>query len=166
MVNNNMEAVEAVRARYRPERIKTLFVGESAPHSGAFFYCGDNEMLCQMQRAVELALGESGDFLKRFKAYGWYLDDLVLTPVNRLTKSQRKARCLDAQESLAGRIAAYRPEAIVSLLRRIEPFVNAAANTSGSDAHRYAVPFPGMGHQARFRAAMACIIPKLPRLTG
>src|SRR4029077_19516668 len=92
-----MKEVEAVRARYRPERIKTLFVGESAPYSGDFFYCGNTAMLRYMRRAVELAFGETGNFLESFKAYGWYLDDLVLTPVNHLTKSQRKAKCLDAQ---------------------------------------------------------------------
>lgn len=160
-----MEAVEVVRARYRPERITTLFVGESAPHSGAFFYCGDSAMLRHMRRAVELALGESDNFLKSFKDYGWYLDDLVLTPVNNLTKSQRKAKCLDAQKSLADRIAAYQPEAIVSLLIGIKPFVDAAAITAGNNAPRFVVPFPGMGQQTRFQAAMATIIPKLPRLT-
>ena len=134
--------------------------------SGDFFYYGNSAMTRHMQRAVEDALGEGGDFLTRFKAYGWYLDDLVLTPVNQLTKSQRKAKCLDAQKSLADRIAAYRPEAIVSLLMVIKPFVDAAAIGAGSNAPRYAVPFPGMGQQARFQAAMASLIPKLPRLTA
>lgn len=64
-----MEAVEAARARFRPARITTLFVGESAPQSGDFFYYGGNAMLRHVQGAVELALGpESGDFLQRFKA--------------------------------------------------------------------------------------------------
>jgi hypothetical protein len=85
--------------------------------------------------------------------------------VNDLTKSERKAKCLNAQENLANRIAAYRPEAIVSLLLIIIPFVDGAAMAAGSNAPRYAVPFPGMGQQARFQAAMARIIPKLPRLT-
>ena len=161
-----MEAVETVRARYRPGRITTLFVGESAPQSGDFFYCGNNAMLRHMQRAVEQVLPKSDDFLKSFKAYGWYLDDLVLTPVNHLTGSERIAKCQDAQKSLADRIAAYRPEAIVSLLISIEPFVDAAAIAASSNAPRYAVPFPGMGQQARFQDAMASIIPKLPRLTG
>ena len=165
MVNNNMEDVEAVRARYRPERIKTLFVGESAPHSGAFFYCGNTAMLRHMRSAVELALGESDDFLKSFKAYGWYLDDLVLTPVNHLKKSQKNAECQAAVRSFADRIASYQPEAIVSLLLVVEPFVKAAADQAGSKAPRYAVPFPGMGHQLRLKAKMAYVIPKLPRLT-
>jgi hypothetical protein len=160
----NMEAVEAARVRFRPDRITTLFVGESAPASGEFFYYGNSAMVRHMQRAVEQALGESSDFLKRFKAYGWYLDDLVLTPVNQLTKSQRKAKCLDAQNSLADRIAEYRPLAIVSLLLSIKNVVDAAAIRAGSNACRFAVPFPGMGQQTRFQTAMASIIPKLPRL--
>jgi hypothetical protein len=43
-----------------------------------------------VQWAVERALGEGGDFLERFKAYGWYLDDLVLIPVNRLEPAERR----------------------------------------------------------------------------
>jgi HEPN domain-containing protein len=160
-----MNAVEATRARFRPDRIATLFVGESAPVSGDFFYYGNSAMLTHMRSAVELALGTDGNFLERFKAYGWYLDDLVLTPVNHLTKAQRRAQCLDAQKSLADRITAYQPEAIVSLLMVIEPFVDAAAIKAGSNAPRYAVPFPGMGQQARFQVAMARIIPELPRLS-
>ena len=157
--------VEAVRTSYRPERITTLFVGESAPHSGKFFYVGNTAMLRNMRRAVELSFGESNDFLESFKAYGWYLDDLVRTPVNKgLLKSERKAKCLDARKSLADRIAEYKPGAIVSLLLGIKPFVDEAAKIAGSNVPRYAVPFPGMGNQVRFQAAMVCLIPKLPRL--
>ncbi len=159
-----MEAVEVTRARFRPEEITTLFVGESAPVSGDFFYYANTSMFRHMQRAVESALGKNGDFLETFKGYGWYLDDLVLTPVNHLTKSERRAKCLEAQTSLADRIAAYRPKAIVSLLVVIKPFVDAGVSAAGSTAPHYVVPFPGMGQQVRFQAAIASIIPKLPRL--
>jgi hypothetical protein len=160
-----METVETIRKRFRPQRITTLFVGESAPHSGDFFYCCNTAMWSHMKRAVELAFGKSDDFLKSFQAYGWYLDDLVLEPVNHLPKPQRIAKCLDAKKSLANRIAVYQPEAIVSLLKSIESFVNAAAIMAGSSASRYGVSFPGMGLQTRFQAEMAAIIQKLPRLT-
>ena len=55
-----MSNVEAVRAQFRPERITTLFVGESAPHSGAFFYLGNTGMRRHFQSAVEAALGSAG----------------------------------------------------------------------------------------------------------
>ena len=83
-----------------------------------------------------------GDFLDRFKAYGWYLDDLVLEPVNRMTWSERRAACRNAVAGLADRIAEYRPLAIVSLLLRIKDIVEAAAISAGSDAPRYAVRSP------------------------
>jgi hypothetical protein len=41
MANNKMEKAEAARTSYRPERITTLFVGESAPDSEDFFYYGE-----------------------------------------------------------------------------------------------------------------------------
>jgi hypothetical protein len=159
-----MEEIEAVRLRYRPKRIMTLFVGESAPNSGDFFYCGNTALKRHMQKAVETAgLGNSGDFLERFKAYGWYLDDLVLTPVNQLRiRSQRKAKCFAARGSLAIRIAEYRPLAIVALLLSIDNDVRAAATAAGSTCPCYAVPFPGMGQQPRFFSEMARILPTLP----
>ena len=58
----------------------------------------------------------------------WYLDDLVLTPVNHLTSSERKAKWLTAQNSLADRIAEYQPLAIV-----IQRIVEAAAIAAGSN---------------------------------
>lgn len=66
-----METVEAVRARYRPDRITTLFVVESAPDSENFFHYGDNAMLSHMQSAVGQVLPISSDFLKTFKANGF-----------------------------------------------------------------------------------------------
>jgi hypothetical protein len=64
--------VEVTRTRYRPDRITTLFVGESAPASGAFFYYGNSALTRHMETAMTAnGLGGSGDFLERFKAYGW-----------------------------------------------------------------------------------------------
>jgi hypothetical protein len=165
-MSHNLELVEATRTRFRPERITTLFVGESAPDGGDFFYFGGNAMLRDMQRAVEQSLGEGGDILARFKDFGWYLDDLVLTPVDKLPPPERIAKCRDAQQSLAARIAEYRPLAIVSLLKRIEKNVDAAAVAAGSDSPRFAVPFSRFGNLPVFLAEMARIIPILPRLSN
>ncbi|WP_407114130.1 hypothetical protein [Bradyrhizobium sp. LMG 9283] len=159
-----MMDVEFIRASYRPDRITTLFVGESAPASGDFFYLGKNAMLRHMQRATEAALGPADiEFLNRFKAYGWFLDDLVLTPVDKLSPTERKATCLAAMDGLRDRIAAYQPLAIVSMLISIKSIAEAPAKAAGSNAPRYGVPFPGMGQQTRFHNAMLEIVPSLPR---
>jgi hypothetical protein len=159
------ELIEDARARYRPKRILTLFVGESAPNSGAFFYYGNTALSRYMHDAIDAAgLGGTGDFLERFKAYGWYLDDLVLTPVNQLKGARRKKECRDAQHSLAARIKEYQPRAIVSLLLSIRDIVETAANDAGNNAPRFAVPFAGMGQQLRFLNEMAHILPQLPKI--
>ena len=48
-------------------------------------------------------LADDGGFLDRLKAYGWYLDDLVLEPVNHLTEPQRTAAGSRADGCLAPR---------------------------------------------------------------
>ena len=131
--------------------------------SGAFFYYGNSALARHMETALTAnGLGGNGEFLERFKAYGWYLDDLVLVPVDHLPKTQRHAQCIAATNSLADRIAEYRPLAIVSVLLKIRDIVGIAAKLARSDAVQFAVPFPGNGQQARFQREMARILPRLP----
>jgi hypothetical protein len=112
--------VEALRASHRPDRITTLFVGESPPVNGTFFYDGNNSMVRYMQRGVDTALMGTGDFLDRFRDCGWYLDDHVLSPINHLNDAERRTECYGALDSLSTRIAEYKPLAIVSLLSGIK----------------------------------------------
>jgi hypothetical protein len=83
----------------------TLFIGESAPNSGAFFYFGNTALTRYMAEAMTAAglYDNSGNFLDRFKSFGWFLDDLVLTPVNQLPKSERTKKCSQAQASFSRR---------------------------------------------------------------
>ncbi|WP_319796627.1 hypothetical protein [Nitrobacter sp.] len=157
----SLEATEALRVSFRPATITTLFVGESAPASGQFFYDGRNSMARFM--AAALSDVHDGTFLDRFKAVGWYLDDLVLYPVNRMTKAERKAAWIASAPSLTKRIAEYQPQAIISLLKGMKTVVEDAATASGCRAPVYTVAFPGMGNQERFRAEMAALFPLLPK---
>ena len=45
-------AREEVRSRHRPERVLTLFVGESPPANGHFIYDGDNPMCREYEKAL------------------------------------------------------------------------------------------------------------------
>src|SRR5260370_33143610 len=97
-MSHDMKLVEATRARFRPDKIMTLFVGEAPPDSDKFFYLGKNPMLSYTRKAIEQALGADGaDILDRFKALGWVLDDLSLPPVDNLPNVERVARCHDSQ---------------------------------------------------------------------
>ncbi len=155
--------IKEARARYRPKRITVLLVGESPPSNGTFFYCCENNLLRHIRSAIG-GPSQDGDFLESFKARGWYLDDLVSTPIDKLPPKERERKWWDAQHDLAIRIAEYQPKAIVSLLLGIEPVVDAAAKEANSNADRHAVPFPGRWTMGRFLEKMRDIVPKLPKI--
>jgi hypothetical protein len=167
VANHNLELVEAARARFRPDKIMTLFVGESAPDSAKFFYFdGKTPMRTHTQKAIEQALGADGaDIRDRFKALGWYLDDLSLAPVDNLPKKERVAACRDARQTLADRIKLYQPQAIVTVVKSVAGDVAAAAIAAGyGDVPQFSLPFPGRYHQNKFVSGLAAIISHLPRL--
>ena len=58
--------IEAVRASFRPTPILTLFVGESPPKRGKFFYCGKTALATHMGKAMNavggvILIGREGD---------------------------------------------------------------------------------------------------------
>ena len=153
-----MTTFEEIRASYRPDRIATLFVGESAPHGGTFFYNQDSGLFRELRKAF------SGDhrFLDNFKRNGFYLDDLVLEPVNHLKLRNRRSLCKQSIASFAQRLRDYKPAAIVILLCSIKPMVLQSMHEAGIRYEPFCTAYPGFGNQPRFHKAMAEIIPKLP----
>ncbi len=81
-MNTTSDSIELIRARYRPPRVMVLFVGESAPASGKFFYGDENSFAGHIRRAIWPDIVDHHDFLDRFRSCGWFLDDLVLEPVD------------------------------------------------------------------------------------
>ena len=157
-----MSNFESVRRSYRPRRIATLFVGESAPHGGTFFYNQNSGLFREIRKAFR---GHTR-FLDDFKRNGFYLDDLVLEPVNHLGPKDRRSLCRNAVSSFVDRLSDYNPKAIVVLLMSIRPMVLDAMRAAGLSCPVYCTPYPGFGNQPRFHKAMAEIIPNLPVARG
>lgn len=153
--------VELLRASYRPAVIRVLFVGESAPAGGAFFYKGYGTVYTEFRKALLPLIGEQPTFLDAFRSTGLYVDDLVLTPVDNLPSRERKRLQNDNVISLADRISVYRPQAVVAFLKAIELPVEAAVGRSGLDCAFHVVPFPGNGRQKLFQQEMEAICPSL-----
>lgn len=153
-----MPNFENVRSSYRPARITTLFVGESAPHGGTFFYNQDSGLFREMRKAF----GGSEIFLEDFKRSGFYLDDLVLEPVNHLQRKDRLSLCRNSVAAFAKRLKSYNPRAVVILLKSIKPMVLHAMREARLPYEPFCTPYPGMGNQPRFHQAMLAIIPNLP----
>lgn len=159
-------SIEEIRLSYKPERVKILFVGESAPAAGTFFYKADS--LCgYTQRAFSQVFEDAGtkygyDFLDYFNAKGCYLDDLCLVPVNAMNKAERKSCWLKGVPLLAKRLAEYKPDVVITILLGIKDYVEEACNRAKLDnVKRFAIPFAGNGNQGRYVAELAEILREL-----
>jgi hypothetical protein len=156
-----MDKIKEAQAKYRPPNpIKVLFVGESPPSNGKYFYFGCNSLLRQMRHALEEDQSTDTDFLTNFMKRGWYFDDLVRIPVKQ---SELRKACREARDDLASRVRDYRPFIVVCLLRRIRDDVETAVLMADSDACVYAVSFPPQ-QPRRFREEMRLLRPRLERL--
>jgi hypothetical protein len=111
-----MDKIKEAQAKHRPDRIKVLFVGESPPANGRYFYCGGNLLLHHMKHSLGEDQSTDADFLVNFMKRGWYLDDLVQTPVK--DRSELKRKCRAARDDLAARIRGFAASSSRSLRRR------------------------------------------------
>ena len=153
-----------VRKTYRPKKVRVLFVGEAPPAGGTFFYAGNSQMYRELRKALESHLGSPANFLSAFRERGYFLDDLMMEPVNP-TGGRKRGKGLVAEvQLLAERIAEYQPELVVSLLKRIRPYVADAMIEAGLDPNEqhHVVSFPGNGQQANFRREIAELLKLLP----
>ncbi len=157
-----MNKLEELRKSFRPDAITTLFVGESAPDSGRFFYSGNSSLFYAMKRAF----GSRETFLDDFKQKGFYLDDLVLTPINKLEKRERSRLRQEAATGLARRLMNYKPKAVVIVMRAIKPMVQEAMRKAGIIYDPFCVPHPAFGNWTRFHTAMTEIMNSLPVAEG
>lgn len=154
--------IEEIRLGFKPDIVRVLLVGESAPVAGTFFYTGDS--LCKYTQTAfanvlpEVRAKTWQEFLIFFQQSGFYLDDLCLVPVNGLDKTSRQQNLISSIPSLASRIKTYSASDIIVLLKGIEKYVLRAVTLSGIRANIHTVPFGGMGHQNKYINEMSRII--------
>jgi hypothetical protein len=140
-----MPRAELIRASFRPRKVRLLFVGESPPASGRFFYRRDSGLYRAMRDAFSIAdpTVDDENFLKRFQDAGCYLIDLCGDPVDNLAPPARRAACEAGERRLAGTIEELRPGTIATLVRSIEANVKKAAARAAWDGPFLHLPYPG-----------------------
>ncbi len=156
------ESLEQKRQRYRPQEVRGLFIGESPPANGTFFYSGDSILARHTREAFEAAFGAYSDmpaFLAGFRDCGCFLVDLCETPVNRLPDSQRR----DAREAglpgLVDALRGLRPEFVAVVMAGIEEDVMKALRAAGLlDVETYVLPFPVRGRQRDYVGLLADVL--------
>jgi hypothetical protein len=144
-VNNAAEEREKLRTSFLPREMRVLFVGESPPAGGTFFYKGDSILFDATRNAFLQVYDEPviEGFLSRFKDFGCYLEDLSAVAINRLPESQKRQFRREGEEGLAQKIRVWSPRAVVITMLGIEDNVRAALRVAGlSDRPVRALPFP------------------------
>jgi hypothetical protein len=142
-----------------------LFIGESPPASGRFFYSGNSGLYRAMRAAFQIA--DSGiddeNFLDAFGARGCYLTDLSHDPVDHLEPALRREMRRRGEKSLARDIARLQPDIIAPVLRSIVRNVENAVALPDWRGQILHFPYPGRWSRHR-KAFIEALVPVIRRL--
>jgi hypothetical protein len=146
---------------------RLLFIGEAPPASRRNFFQQNSGLYRAIFEAFQGVNREitHDTFLATFSDQGCRLIDLCEEPVDRLgAVARRKARTA-SEPSLARRLLELRPEAIVTLLRSIEPNVARAVVVAGWHGPCHRLPYPGrwVRHREVFVRELRPVILELSR---
>lgn len=136
---------ERLRESFRPQCIQLLFIGESPPASGRFFYSANSGLYRAMRMAFQIADSKVDDenFLAVFQQHGCYLTDLWHEPVDSLPSDRRRALRKAGEKYLARQLKRFRPVMIAPVLRSIANNVENAASLAAWHGRILQLPYPG-----------------------
>jgi hypothetical protein len=142
--------------------VRLLFVGESPPASGRFFYQADSGLYRAIRDSFLAAfprLSES-EFLESFQDLGCYLVDLCEIPVDRRARDEREDACLEGEARLARTLKRYRPNIVITVVRSITANVQRAQVKAGWQGTHLVLPYPGRWrqHQIAFEKGLMPIL--------
>jgi hypothetical protein len=153
---------EMTRRSYLPKELRVLFVGESPPAGGSFFYYANSILYRATRDAFVKAapkLAGSEDFLSAFQRMGCYLEDLSLEPIDKLRDSDKREARKDAVSALARRLRGMQPRLAVIVVKGISPQVQKSLELAGlKDLPCEALPFPGQWHRDTYVAELSGLV--------
>jgi len=156
---------ERLRRRYRPARVRLLFIGESPPASARFFYRQDSGLYRVIRDTFRIVDPSITDvtFLEVFQNSGCYLIDACAGPVDHLDARSRRAACLAGEPALTRKIRQLEPAAIVTLVKSIRDNVRRAAARAGWRGPILELPYPGRWARHR-KIFIEGLVPQLEQL--
>jgi hypothetical protein len=141
----NLRSRERLRRSFHPKKVRILFVGESPPASGRFFYQADSGLYRATREAFLKAFPElrERDFLESFRSLGCYLVDLCERPVDRLQPKARRQACLAGEPNLSKTFRTLRPQAAIVVIRSIGRNVRRSERRANWSGRHVELPYPG-----------------------
>jgi hypothetical protein len=156
---------EKLRESFQPPRIQLLFIGESPPASGRFFYSADSGLYRATRMAFQIADSKIDDenFLTIFQQHGCYLTDLWQEPIDHLAPDRRRALRRAGEKYLARQLKRFRPVMIAPVLRSIANNVENATLLAAWHGRILQLPYPGRWSRHR-EAYIKALVPIIRRL--
>jgi hypothetical protein len=158
----SLQSNERLRRSFRPKKVRILFVGESPPASGRFFYRADSGLFRAIREAflTEFLNLREADFLNSFRNLGCYLVDLCDRPVDHLQPNMRRKLCRASEPSLAKSIRVLRPEFVIVVIRSIARNVQRSERQANWSGQHVELPYPGrwIHHRTAFTRQLVPIL--------
>jgi hypothetical protein len=162
---------KAARDKYRPSSIDVLWIAESPPAGGGYFYfevtSGRNHLFRETMKALgwwpldfPMHAGlDKSPYLKRFQEGRHFLIDLSPTPVNKLSPTERHAELRRNIIHISEEIETLRPAKILLIKRNVFDILSPLLQSSKLTLNREFIPFPSHGWQAEYRQRIQQLIP-------
>jgi predicted HTH domain antitoxin len=140
-------SIADLRQHFKPDKVKTLFVGESSPAGGTHFYLANSNLFRATREAFAAAYADEAvpdgpRFLHWFRDRGCWLIDVADRPVNRLPEAERRLAVAGGASALAEVIRDTAPERIIAVKASIGPVVREAASRAQFAGQIVELPFP------------------------
>lgn len=153
---------EALRQRYRPNRIDTLLVGESRPAGGTFFYLANSNLYYATHEAFQFALGPmptGEDFLDLLRDRGVWLYDLADAPVDRMRGRPRRDAVRARASELVDLLRENRPRLVIAVKKDLAATVRQGMQDADLEGERlHVLPFPLYQWRNEFIRGMASLV--------
>ncbi len=158
----------AKRNKYKPENLKAIFILESPPKSGKYFYDPEGEITEPLFKAMMELIGckpaDKVSGLTEFVKKGFIIVDASYTPVNHYKEGKERDQAIMIWRStllkdLEGLIPDKKTPIILvkaSICRLFaDPLKSAGFNVINNGL---TIPFPVTGQQSKFRKQIATVL--------
>lgn len=159
----NREYYIRLRNKYYPENLKQIFILESPPISGKFFYEESGKktepLFSEMMKLLKFSPENKPQGLEYFKNAGFFLVDATYKPVNDLKGKKRDATILQDFNRLVNdlnQICAGKNIPVILVKANICRLLEEPLRRKGFSIQNNGliIPFPSTGQQKRFHTEM------------
>ncbi len=148
---------ENLRNGYKPVNVEVLFVGESRPQGGTFFYQKNSALYRETKKAFNSYFAKDVFTLDNFKQWGCWLYDICESPVNNLNNHDRRLLIHENVSRLEGIVNQESPKIIIVCKKTLveqEIRESNIMNIYHPEDRIFFLPFPGNGNQRRYREGL------------